>query len=210
MLDQIIAALITVGGIGYINYAVAEQLGTIEFKGDNKTNQIAFSLVWSIIDFAIYLIIQNMLRHWHVHGTWLLVESMLITIVVVFLMAVIVTRPLQKALYAIYNVVFRFSKAAPIKVGTVWSNFFSGDQTMEVYCYDLQHRPIAQGFVLQNSTSSQNHSLSLQPFKNAEYKKQWSYDDMENIAQTATERSNEIKQLIDFDNNIIIFTLVKK
>lgn len=210
MLNKIIAALITVGGIGYINYAVAEQLGTAEFKGDKKTNQIAFSLVWSIVDFAIYLLVQKALSHWHVRGTWLLIASMLLTIVIVFLMAVIVTRPLQKLLYWFYNRVFKASHNAPIKVGTVWSNFFSGDQTMEVYCYDLQHQPIAQGFVLQNSTSSADHTLTLQPFENEKYKKQWSYEDMENISQTSNKRSCKIKQLVDFNNNLIVFAITEK
>ena len=210
MLNKIIAALITVGGIGYINYAVAEQLGAAEFKGDKKTNQIAFSLVWSIVDFAIYLLVQKALSHWHVRGTWLLIASMLLTIVIVFLMAVIVTRPLQKLLYWFYNRVFKASHNAPIKVGTVWSNFFSGDQTMEVYCYDLQHRPIAQGFVLQNSSNSAGHALALQPFASDKHKKQWPYEDMENISQTANKRSHEIKQLVDFDNNLIIFAITKK
>lgn len=210
MLNKIIAALITVGGIGYINYAVAEQLGAAEFKGDKKTNQIAFSLVWSIVDFAIYLLVQKILIHWHVHGTWLLITSMLLTIVIVFLMAVIVTKPLQKLLYWFYNRAFKISHNAPIKVGTVWSNFFSGDQTMEVYCYDLQHQPIAQGFVLQNSMNSADHTLTLQPFESEDYKKQWFYEDMENISQTSNKRSHKIKQLVDFDNNLIIFAVTER
>lgn len=209
MLNQILSVLITVGGLGYINYSVAEQLGTIEPKGDAKTNQIAYSLSWSIIDFVIYLGVQSLLRK-YLHGTAFLICTILLTIVVAFLLAIIITRPLQKLNYWFYNKVLKLSHRAPIVVGTVWTNFFQGDETMEVYCYDLQHNPISQGFVLQNSANSKDHSIVLQPFSEDKYKKQWSYEDMENISQTSIERKKSIKQLVDFDNNLIIFALTNK
>ena len=61
MLNDIIATLLTVGGVGFVNFMVTEQLGTVNLYKDSNQARLGYSLIWSIVDFSIYLLAKNLL-----------------------------------------------------------------------------------------------------------------------------------------------------
>lgn len=209
MIQSIIAQLLTVGGLGYINYAIVNQLGAAEPHGDTKTSQIATGLGWSIVDYAIYLLVDHFLSV-RLGGSLLLVANILGTIVVSFVITLLIAKPLQKFLYWCYNEVFKLNHENTIDIGTIWSNFFTSDKTTEVYCYDLQHNPIGQGFLNTFSKIRGEYDLTLQPFKKDQHKKQWSYDEIEEISQNPENWDNyTIRQYVNIRENLIIFIIRK-
>ena len=210
MLNKIIATLITVGGAGYINYFVANQLSAVESIGDKKTSQIAYSLIWSIVDFSFFLFLQQNLKG-HLHGETLLIICMLVTLVFSFLISLLLAKPLQKLSYFLYGIIFKvYKENNGINPGSVWDDFLSGQNEIEAYCYDLQHNPIGQGFITAYSKIPGKHDFVLQPFKEEKHKKQWSYDEIEEISQNPGNWDNfTIRQYINVQENLIIFTIRK-
>lgn len=206
---NLIGALITVGGMGCINYAVTAQLKTYEPHGNDKTSQVATALGWSIVDYALYLLLNSLLSV-KFSGPYLTVITMLLTMAASFVFTVLVAKPLQKFVYWCYNVVFKLNHENTIDIGTIWSNFFESDKTTEVYCYDLQHNPIGQGFLNTFSKNRGEYDLTLQPFKEDQHKKQWSYDEIEEISQNPENWDNyTIRQYVNTRANLIIFTIRK-
>lgn len=204
MINKIIAALVTVGGTGYVNYLVASQLNAIEPIGDKKTSQIAYCMVWSIVDFSVFLFYQGILTN-HLRGNWLLIWSMLLTIITAFFLALLLTKPLQKIAYLFYNCILWVWRESKIEQGNVWKDFFSGRGKLEAYCYDLQHNPIGQGFLTTYSLEADKYDISLQPFTSKA--KQPSFDEIVDMAQNEEyQEKQKIREYINYDKQIIIFT----
>lgn len=208
MLNNMIATLLTVGGSGFVNFAVASQLNAVEPVGDKKTSQVAYSIIWSIIDFAFFLFLKQKIK---LTGNYLLIVCMLLTLAFAFVISLLLSKPLQKLSYFLYGLVFKtFREGDGLTPGTTWNNFWSGSGTIEAYCYDLAHNPIGQGFVTHYSKTPGEYDLILQPFKKDEHKEQWSYDQIEEISQKPENWDNlTIRQYVSFKENIIIFTIEK-
>lgn len=204
MINRIIATLITVGGTGYINYLVASQLNAIEPIGDKKTSQIAYCMIWSIVDFSTFLFYQGILIK-YVHGNWLLIWSMLLTIITAFFLALLLVKPLQKISYFLYNCTLWIWGESTIDQGSVWQDFFNGRGELETYCYDLQHNPVGQGFLTTYSLEDDKYDISLQPFTGE--CKQPSFDEIIKWAQNEENRKKQkIREYINYDKQIVIFT----
>ena len=81
MITNLIASLATVGGMGFMNFLVTDQLGFTDIRNDKKTEVIAYSLLWSIFDYAIYLAVLSSLHNLKIHG------NLSITAIIVWLLA---------------------------------------------------------------------------------------------------------------------------
>lgn len=209
MLNQTIATLLTVGGIGYINYSVASQLGTIDFHKDAKTQTIAFSACWSIVDFAIFLLCQTLRSHWFT-GNWLLVLTMLSTMILAFLLALFTTISLNKLTYFLYNFVLRKNSKATISNGTVWNHIMADDgQECMAYLYNFNHEPLGFGYIEEASNDeTSNYSVSLQTFNYDNPEIQDSYNDlMVKIQKPQFSDNYKVREFVDFKQQIIAITI---
>lgn len=212
MINQIIAVLITVGGLGYINYSVAESLNTIDIHRGSKTQTIAYSAIWSIVDFAIFLIINTVLKRW-LNGDLLLVATMLLTVIVSFGVAVVLSLPLQKLVYAIYNKVLNMQDKPSVISGTVWHDFVSSNnKPLMAYLYSLDHTPLGFGYIdMVSNDETSNYSISLQPFNYENADVQDSYDTMVKKIQDTKFRSEyTAKQFVDLKQGFTMITLERK
>ncbi|MGE9924568.1 hypothetical protein ACQRAC_04760 [Lactobacillus johnsonii] len=57
--NKLLLTLLTIGGVGFINYIVTDQLGTTQLYKDANQIRLGYCLVWSLIDYVIYLICYN-------------------------------------------------------------------------------------------------------------------------------------------------------
>ena len=55
--NKLLLTLLTIGGVGFINYIVTDQLGTTQLYKDANQIRLGYCLVWSLIDYVIYLIL---------------------------------------------------------------------------------------------------------------------------------------------------------
>lgn len=214
MLNKIIATLITVGGMGYVNYSVATQLNAIDIHRDAKVQAIAYSTLWSIVDFAIYLAILNW--NWlkqYVKGDWLLIVAMLSTIVISFFVSVFLMLPLKKFVLWFYNKALKLDNHSSIATGSVWNHVMDpNNNLLMVYLYDFEHNPLGFGFVDEASDDEvTNYSLSLQPFNYNDPKLQDDYDSLQKkIQDNEFSQQYTIRQFVDFNQQFIAITLQKE
>lgn len=168
MLTKLIASLITVGGMGFMNFLVTDQLGTVDLRHDHKTEMIAYSLLWSIFDFAIYLIIISLLQHYcKLSGNWLMVYSLTFTLVAAFLITLLIAKPLNSFVYFCYNhVASGQGKKANFISGSTFTNKLNNDKKATIYLYDFDHKPINFGILDEYSLDDNGQpQISLVPGK---------------------------------------------
>lgn len=209
MLNQIVATLITVGGVGYVNYSVATQLNVIDTHASAKTQAIAYSSMWSVFDFAFFIALQNLLKH-YLTGDWLLIVAMLLTIIFSFLSSIILMLPLKRLVYLLYNRVLKIGGHSSISSGTVWNHTMdSNDNPIMAYLYDFDHNPLGFGYVDESSNDEvSDYSLVLQPFNYHTPEPQDSYDTLEKrIQDNEFCKKYVTKQFIDFKQRFIVITI---
>lgn len=178
MVDRIIAALITVGGMGFMNFIVTDQLGVIDIRHDNRTAVVAYSLLWSIFDYAIYLTVQTWLGRYHLSDHWRTAAALMITLLVAFLLTVIIARPLSRVVYWIYNHLSTgHQQVANFTSGTVFANKLMENNEATAYLYNSDHQPISFGKIeLFSFDNDNNVEFSLVPLEDT--KEQPSYDEL--------------------------------
>ncbi|HJA46381.1 MAG TPA: hypothetical protein H9792_01270 [Candidatus Limosilactobacillus excrementigallinarum] len=209
MLNNLIGTLLTVGGVGYINFSVANQLGTIDYHKDAKSQAIAFSACWSIVDFAIFMICQSVLRN-HFKGDWLLVWSMLVTMVLAFLLALFTSNLLNAVIYWLYNLVLKKNHKATISSGTVWNHLMAGNgEPCMVYLYNFTHVPLGFGYIDEASNDElHDYSISLQPFNYDNPAIQDNYEDViRRIQEDEFAKKHKVREFIDFKQQVIAITI---
>ncbi len=211
MLNQIIATLVTVGGVGYVNYSVATQLNAIDIHASAKEQAIAYSAIWSVFDFAIYLALLNWnwLKHF-AKGDWLLIIVMLLTIIFAFLFSICLTLPLKKLVFWLYNSVLKIDNHSAISTGSVWNHVMDpNSNSVIVYLYDFDHNPLGFGYVDESSNDEiTNYSLSLQPFNYNNPTLQDDYDKLQKqIQDYKFNKEHTVKQFVDFKQRFIAITI---
>lgn len=212
MINKIIATLLTVGGMGYVNLIVAAQLGTVDIHKEDKTATIAYSAMWSIVDFAIYLAILNCMSK-YLKGDWLLIATMLLTLIVAFLVAVVISPLLKKVVYFLYNLVLHVSNKPKINSGTVWHHIMSNNnEPIMVYFYSFDHQPLGFGYVDESSDDdNSNYSASLQPFNYQNPELQDTYNEvMKRIQDNEFCRKYNTRQFVDFKQQFIALIIQEK
>lgn len=208
-ITSIIGALITVGGLGFINYSISDQLGTYEQHGDKRTSQIATCLGWSIFDYALYLLAGHFLTLVPgLKGNLLIVSTMMATMAISFITTILIAKPLQSFVYWCYGHVLNINNDAVTNIGSVWDNVFKQNERIMAYCYDFSHTPLGAGCVKFNSINSSNRALLLDPFVDQKREPQPSYEDMERMSQNPENHTNMmINELVDYDKQMIIFVV---
>lgn len=203
MLNNLIASLITIGGMGFMNFIVTDQLGVTDIRHDQKTEIVAYSLLWSIFDYAIYLVVSQLLRS-RVHDNWLIVLSLISTLLLSFAITLVIARPLSKLVYWIYNHVPLSGGYADLNPGTTFVSILNNNQKSIAYIYNFNHEPITFGIVNEFSLDDSGQpELSLIP---AESNTQPEYQSiMEYISQKDQSYASFI--YTNFEQKIIIIFL---
>lgn len=207
-INQILAALLTVGGTGFINYLVTDTLGTTNVHKDDQVIMVGYSLLWSIVDFAMYLAITNILGY-IIKGTWLIVISMLLTMALAWLMTVALAIPLHNFVYSVYDKMNKNNKTYSIDSKDVWNIVTLGKKPVEVYLYTLNKKAIGFGYIANQSEDEiSNYSIALQPFNYESSKVQESYQALLNRVQVYDfQKDHLVRQYINFKQQFIMITV---
>lgn len=147
MINNLMASLVTVGGMGFMNFVVTDQLGVIDVRHDQKTEIIAYSLLWSIFDYALYLAVTAVLRHFKIYGSWSIALALMITLIMAFTITCCVANRLCTTVYWIYNKVSGKAGFADLNPGTVFIDKLNNNKRTQAYIYNFGHEPIEFGVV---------------------------------------------------------------
>ncbi|MBP2058638.1 hypothetical protein J2Z60_001826 [Lactobacillus colini] len=194
---EMFSVLLTVGGVGMINYIIAEQLDAVDTTQQGSSREKALAIIFSMLDLVLYLAVESMLKLW-LSGSLLTLVTMLVTILGSVLFTVVFAKKINNIFYKMINKIrgntgqsFRSSK-------TVWQDVFDlhGHKYQRVFLYDFDHKP--QGFGWRRGISNDKYSkysITIQPgFDDV----QPQYDDL--IKEIQTEEFQDKYDVLQFCN----------
>lgn len=206
MINELIAALITVGGMGFMNFLVTDQLGVVDVRHDQKTEIVAYSLLWSIFDYAIYLGLLSIFSKIGLSTNWTIVLTLLGTLTLSFLITLGIARPLSWIIISIYNHAPGQEKYASFRPGNVFVDKLNNNNRSIAYIYDFDHKPIEFGVVDEFSVNDNGEQqLSLIPSNESQ---QPEYDDLKNyLSQENIHNETNPYTFIDTSHKLIMIFL---
>lgn len=211
--NQVLATLLVAGGLGVVNYITAEKIGVVDKHSKDKSRQLEISLLCSIIDFAIYLVINELLNKIPMlKGNWLLFWNIIITALLAFLITLFFATPIKKVFYWAINKTRNRNSKAVLDTPTTWEDITenTGDNQQMVYLYDFEHNPLGFGYASYFSNDeNDNFSVNVVPFSDKP-EVQPTYDSfMLEIQNPDLQNAYNIQQYINFNQKFIMISLIK-
>lgn len=210
---MVLASFVAAGGLGFINYYVADKLDIIEFNKSNTKIALPFMLMWSIFDFSIYLIVQalcELLKEIPHIGKYfseniVLAITLMLTICIVFILFTMVARPIFKIINNFINKRRKSAGKAEIESESVWQNFISSDVVTYIYIFNLDGTAIISGIsdYTTRSTDNEGLSMSIIPF-NGDHKLKNLKEVLDNYATKEGKDMFNTTQFVDLDRKVII------
>lgn len=169
--NNILLTLLTVGGIGFINYAVTDQLGTTQLYSDSNQMRLGYCLVWSIIDYVIYLMLLQWLKQVVAHN-WLFIVATLLTLAIAWLGTSLLAFPIYWVTYKFYDWIT--AKASKVDVNLTknesdpWEMILdeTRSENTQIYLFTLDHKPISAGTLYTYSADERsNYQTVTYPLK---------------------------------------------
>lgn len=165
MLQQIISSLVTVGGLGFINYYVAEQMDVIDFKGKDERLIVPCMLCFSAIDYVIYLLISFVLSSLVHNQNLNAAISLILTIFVSFLLTLFSINYVSSVANKLINYKRKKQSFSEIQNDDLWNYFLKDDKETRCYVYDFDNNFIANGWIQVSNKNSDHLAMSLDPFE---------------------------------------------
>lgn len=211
--NQILATLLVAGGLGVVNYVTAEKLGVIDKHNADKSRQLEISLLCSIIDFAIFIVVNELLKKVPIlKGNWLLFWSIIITVLLAFLITLLLANPIKKIFYWAINKIRNIHSQSVLDTPTTWENITenTANKPQIVYLYDFEHNPLGCGYASYFSNDENNNfSVNVVPFSDSP-KTQPTYDlFMKQIQNPDLQNTYDIQQYVNFNQKFIMISLIE-
>ncbi|WP_289761672.1 hypothetical protein [Lactobacillus intestinalis] len=212
--NQIFTTLTTIGGVGIINYLIAEKIGALDQSDHNSNTMKYLSVVFTSLDSVLYLLIQTILKEvLHLKGNWLVINTAWMTIVVSVVLMLLLSNPLHKIFYWCINRIRGIDNKVETTSTTTWKELYegAGNRSVFIYCYNFQHEPLGWGYLSYISKDPEtNFSLNLVPPTNSDQEDQTTYEEL--VKQLGTKYYKEnyrITQHVNFKHQFIVFSLIK-
>ncbi|MCO6528960.1 hypothetical protein [Lactobacillus sp.] len=149
--DKIVTSFLLAGGLGYISYLILEMTGVISSEESNSSKVNILSLLFSLPNYFIYLLIQRKLRLG-------LILSLFFTILIITTYTYVVGKFAIKIMFHIINFEKTHTLNTGLDLGQPWTAIEKENVTL-VYLYNLDHSLIACGFG--KNFSSNGNSVNL-------------------------------------------------
>lgn len=203
--NSILLELLTIGGVGSLNYILVDLVGAAD-KAQVNSNRRAISLVFTAIDMALYTLIQQ--------ATHKQVASALLTIAISFGVTLLLANPAQKLIYWCVNKVRLGSQKTEVEAVSPWEAAYinASDKPVFAYCYSFDYKPLGWGYLAYVSGDApNNYSVNIVPAISENMEDQPSYNEVaENIATNEIQNTYDVQQHINFKQQFIMITLKKK
>lgn len=199
---QFFSTFLVVGGLGFLNFRVADRLGTMELKSYSMSLVVGYSLLWSIVDYIAYLFIYKFCNQFDLNQEIVVLLSMLLTIIFAFFFTLLVAPLLSRFVRKLYS--YRLSSGATesnMYFGYIIQKMLNDSDNERVYIYDFNHRLIQYGYLNGKSVTSQGVPLLELSLPDPYDKKAVRYDSVMKLASSSDSRSF---QYVDPLNKFII------
>ncbi|QNQ83812.1 hypothetical protein FP435_04810 [Lactobacillus sp. PV037] len=212
-INNLVATLLTAGGLGYINYGTLIRMGVIN-KTKDKSEMLPLCLIFSIIDFSIYLLIQECLNILGLKdNNWNILLTILITMLIVLMLTVLAGRRIAKMFNKLINRSRQKDQKGKYSHQNPFRLMLNTNNQSQAYVYDFNYQPLGYGYVLSSSASDDEFQLNLDPyvFKEGDTEdelEQLPYKDLIKNTQTPEwKKDYNITQHINFNQKFIVVLL---
>lgn len=201
---EMLSALLTVGGVGIINYIIAEQLGAVDTTQQGTDREKALSIIFTMFDFILYLGLRVVLSKLNLKGNVLTFTTAALTVIISLLISFTLSKKINSLFYHWINKVRGKNHMSYRRSATNWQSSFETNGKMQrVYLYDFNHNPLGFGWRVGISNDKEsNYSISFQP--TADEGEQPSYDDITQQIQTDDVADDyDVLQYVNFQQKFI-------
>lgn len=209
---NILLTIITTGGLGIINYIIAESLNAVDSNQQNTNREKGISALLTTVDLLIYLTLDTAIRY-ILHNIFAEIFAAVITIFLSIALSIKLSKPLSDFFHIkIINKEREKNNLIPIEPSTPWKQItLSGTQPQQAYLYSLNHDPLGFGWIhFVSNDQDSNYSLSLVPFTDDDQKPQPSYEKIiARIQAKKYKEEHDVQQFIDFKQGFIMITSTK-
>ncbi|RRG09752.1 MAG: hypothetical protein DUD32_06050 [Lactobacillus sp.] len=215
-ISKLFATFLAAGGLGFINYSIADRLDLVEFNNEKSNMRLPFMLAWTIPDFAIYLLVSyfvsrlNGLKIHHLkiylNNNVELAIALLITLILVYFLSLWLLPIVFKHDKALIN--FRRKKYghAELFVGSAWNKAFDNDRITRCYVYGFDKTFLVSGEIKHASSDAQSTQMTITPFINDINECPFN-ELIEQFTKESFQKTHDVRQLLDYDKKVIIVTV---
>lgn len=144
---EMLSALLTVGGVGIVNYIIAEQLGTVDTTQQGTDREKALSIIFTMFDFILYLGLRVVLSKLNLKGNVLTFTTATLTVIISLLISFTLSKKINSLFYHWINKVRGKNHMSYRRSATNWQSSFETNGKMQrVYLYDFNHNPLGFGW----------------------------------------------------------------
>lgn len=206
-ITEILTPLIAAGGLGYINYLIADKLGLINYVKGRENLAILFMLSWSVPDFSIYLLIRWILGLFKFLSADIeMILSLILSIFAVYIFSLLFLKKIFAVSNFFLNKVRKSLNLGSVSPISPWMGNFGNDTKQTVFIYSLQKDPIICGDLETISNLEEESSMILRPFP--DIKKMPTFEElMEKVSEIDYQKENKVRQYINYDKKIIIVSI---
>lgn len=199
------AAIITVGGLGAINYLIAEKVGTLDIHNTSDAKTIALFTVLAVPDYALYIIV-NYVFSKYLSGLLLTFFNISITFVLAVLVTIVFAKPISNIFYWLINRNRSLNHQPAINQMSAWEYLTEIDKPQMAYIYDFAYTPLGSGYI---SFVSDNE-LNIVPFTKDNDYPQTPYEElMKEVETTDFKEKYDVQQHIDMKNKFIMISIIE-
>lgn len=216
-INNLIATLLTVGGVGYINYYTLLHMGLIQTAKQETKHIIPICLVFSIFDFAIYLCLQEWLQKipslsLKVNSNWLIFWTIVSTMGLAFILTLCLGNCAVELFYKLVNKSRDQNNQAQLMQEEPFIDALNTGRQTQAYLYDFSHKPLGFGHVLSSSLDrDSNYQINLEPFEDDDAKEQYSYDQITTFMQSKDwQKAYTMTQHVNFKQGFIMILIEDK
>jgi hypothetical protein len=215
MINRLVSTFLAAGSFGFINYWVLIHLGLKSERQLTGHDAIMYSLIFSVPDFIIFLILQQFCQAVFsgLNADWKLIFSAALSFIIIFLLTLVYGQPLISAIYSLINLFRRKGHKADIVQESPWSELEIGTDPAMAYFYDFDKNPLGFGYIRTISNDfDNNYSMNLEPFvDDTKDAKQLDYNTLIDYIQSKEwQKKYTITQHINLKQKFILIVLQEK
>lgn len=146
-LNQLLVAMLSVGGFGFLNFVIADNIGTVEFKNYSTPFIVGYSILWSILDVFVfnmftYIFDKRVFVHNVSVSIWL---SLSLTLLFAVILTPFIALKIEKWMNAYYlHFRNRIKKDSTLSLRGPLISSLANKHDL-VYIFDLNHNLLMDG-----------------------------------------------------------------
>lgn len=209
-LSDFMSPIITIGGLGFINFFIITRLGELDKDTLSDNEFTAITLGLAVPDYLIYLTSYSLLKKYSsLRAEWLNISVIFVTVVLTVLLTFALSHFLSKLLLKAINTTRKISGKSEIIVNSPWGELVNPERPTQAFIYGMDHKPLGCGEIsVMSDSKDDNYSILLKPLSDKNQEEQYSFERIMEFTQDPSfQKENDVKIYENFKQAFIIVTI---